>query len=329
LRLENVIEGQLKILLQSSFIKEEDYREAILRHNPKRFRKHREYGINFLNSPKTRVIRGCNVETLLTQDVASIEQLELPRSENGEITIDLGQIRLINYIELHLYDLTEEDSFAHHSYAYVVETSIDKDNNYFRVIDHSQNICCSKQRIFFYPREVRYIKIIGIASYVNLHLNQDNHYLYLRSFSCQLIHRRFDISRGLWAPEERVTDVDFGCRLVSGNNIPEGDTHWMLKPDCPEINYSYHGIIRKKNKKYLMVQLPQPVFINRLSINLIGDGYKYQIKGFLRDPDDSSTLDLDESYNFDTFEPTPVHFIKIKGYSNDEDKFKCSDFRCP
>jgi hypothetical protein len=137
-----------------------------------------------------------------------------------------------------LFDNIRNERTGNHSFSYYVETSIERENNYFRVIDHSEFICRSKQKVYFYPREVRYIniKIVGISSDVDLELDANNYHLFLRSFQCKLIDEAFNISRGILAPDRRMTHYIEGCLLACGENKPEGVIPWMLSPDCDE-NY--------------------------------------------------------------------------------------------
>jgi len=214
-------------------------------------RKHREPGVHFSKLPNVRVFGGFNTESLLNQNITNSyeKQSQFPHSGREDpFIVDLSEIRLINYIELHLFDGIEGDDSVNHSYSYYVETSIDQNSDYFRVIDHSNHICRSKQKIYFYPREVRFIKIVGTATYVNLNIVPDNEFLFVRSFSCQLLEDYFDISRNFWAPEERITDSNSGCHLAEGKNFPEGDIAWMLRPNSSENCYSYHQIGRRHKR---------------------------------------------------------------------------------
>ncbi len=314
----------------------EEYNLSIQSNIPQRKRKLRVLGVDFAKLPNSSVTGGQNADKLIRDnlDENSLEkQSEFPHlkfSEDNPIIIDLGETRLINLITINLFDSISEDSKGKHSFGYYIETSVEKEGNYFRVIDHSDFICRSKQKIYFYPREVRYVKIVGRASYLDLELDPSNDYLFLRSFSCQLTDEIFDITRGIWAPRERVTDYAKGCFLAYGENEPERHIPWMLSPHCLEGNHSFH---KKHPKKYLLIQLTQPIFINRIRMNLMENDYSFKIESLnthLELKTREYKLLMDENnYNNQEFEYLLVSFLKIKGTSTNHQFFRCSDFCCP
>lgn len=52
------------------------------------------------------------------------------------------------------------------SYAYFVEVSVDQ-QDWVRVVDHSNYFCRSWQNLYFEARVVQYIKIVGTSNTVN------------------------------------------------------------------------------------------------------------------------------------------------------------------
>lgn len=52
------------------------------------------------------------------------------------------------------------------SYAYYIEVSVDQ-KDWVRVIDHSNYFCRSWQNLYFEPRVVQYIKVVGTSNTVN------------------------------------------------------------------------------------------------------------------------------------------------------------------
>jgi hypothetical protein len=271
------------------------------------------------------VTGGVNAEKLLQDNSDNMfsKLSEFPHSRNGDenpIIIDLGQTRLINFILLILFDNIGNKTTGNYSFSYYVETSIERENNYFRVIDHSKFICRSKQKIYFYPREVRYIKIIGISIYVDLNLHANDDHLYLRSFHCRLTDEPFDISRGFLAPNRRVTDYIEGCILVRGKNKPKGVIPWMLSPDFEEsYYYCFH------RSKFFFVQLTQPVFINRIDMQLAENDYKFTIENlnFTRNMFRTKwdRIMNDEIYTNDYIEHILISIIKVRGSSTFFNKF--------
>lgn len=57
------------------------------------------------------------------------------------------------------------------SYAYYIEVSVDQ-KDWVRVIDHSNYFCRSWQNLYFEPRVVQYIKLVGTSNTVNKVLYQ-------------------------------------------------------------------------------------------------------------------------------------------------------------
>lgn len=56
--------------------------------------------------------------------------------------------------------------FLNRSYAYFIEVSVDQ-KHWVRVIDHSNYFCRSWQNLYFEPRVVQFIKVVGTSNTVN------------------------------------------------------------------------------------------------------------------------------------------------------------------
>lgn len=82
--------------------------------------------------------------------------------ENDErgIVVRLGVPSIINHLRVLLWD---KDGRA---YSYYVEVSMDE-KDWVRVADYTKYHCRSWQELFFVPRVVRYIKIVGTYNNVN------------------------------------------------------------------------------------------------------------------------------------------------------------------
>ncbi|KHJ87003.1 f5/8 type C domain protein, partial [Oesophagostomum dentatum] len=70
------------------------------------------------------------------------------------IIVQLGRPYIINKIILQLWDRETR------MYSYYVEVSMDR-RDWVRVIDHSKYLCRSRQVLYFEPRVVRYIRVVG------------------------------------------------------------------------------------------------------------------------------------------------------------------------
>jgi len=79
-----------------------------------------------------------------------------------------------------------------------------------------------------------------------------------------------------------------------------------------------------------MIQLNQPVFINRILMQLTGDHYNYRINGSDRDPSHFFQI-RDENIRDNCFEHLLINFLEIRGSTQhlNELEFKCSDLCCP
>jgi hypothetical protein len=100
----------------------------------------------------------------------------------------------------------------------------------------------------------------------------------------------------------------------------------MLSPDSVESNYSFH---KRHKKKHLLVQLTQPVFINRIDMRLIGNNYDFTIERLDFNSSRFQIIMNQENYTNDYIEHTLINFLKIHGSSILDDEFKCRDLCCP
>ncbi len=80
-------------------------------------------------------------------------------SEKG-IIVKLGMQCIINHVRMLLWDRDNR------SYSYFIEVSMDQ-KDWVRVVDHSKYLCRSWQDLYFTPRVVRYIRIVGTYNTIN------------------------------------------------------------------------------------------------------------------------------------------------------------------
>ena len=79
----------------------------------------------------------------------------------GGIVVQLGTQCIINHLRILLWDREPR-----RTYSYMVDLSMDQ-NDWYRVVDYSKYHCRSWQDLYFPPRVVRYIRIIGTHNSVN------------------------------------------------------------------------------------------------------------------------------------------------------------------
>ena len=77
------------------------------------------------------------------------------------VVVQLGTQCIIIHLRILLWDREPR-----RTYSYMVDLSMDQ-NDWYRVVDYSKYHCRSWQDLYFPPRVVRYIRIIGTHNSVN------------------------------------------------------------------------------------------------------------------------------------------------------------------
>merc|ERR1712012_366743 len=81
-------------------------------------------------------------------------------NDKAGIVVKLGMQCIINHFRMLLWDKDNR------SYSYYIEVSMDQ-KDWVKVIDHSKYLCRSWQDLYFTPRVVRYIRIVGTYNTLN------------------------------------------------------------------------------------------------------------------------------------------------------------------
>ena len=84
----------------------------------------------------------------------------IDESQDKGIIIKLGNQCIINHIRMLLWDRDQR------AYSYFIEVSMDQ-KDWVRVVDHTKYYCRSWQDLYFVPRVVRYIRVVGTHNTVN------------------------------------------------------------------------------------------------------------------------------------------------------------------
>lgn len=151
------------------------------------------------------------------------------KSDENGIVIELGNIFIINYIKLLLWDLDNR------SYSYVVDVSVERDS-WERVIDHSNYHCRSWQYLHFEKRAVKFIRITGTHNTVN-------RVFHLVSIEAMFTYNVPKIADGLIAPTHNVAKTEKSAVVLEGvsrnkNSLLNGnvkDYDWDFGYTCHQL----------------------------------------------------------------------------------------------
>ncbi|XP_053315518.1 BTB/POZ domain-containing protein 9 [Spea bombifrons] len=236
------------------------------------------------------------------------------------LEVKLGQPSIINHVRLLLWD---RDS---RSYSYYIEVSMDE-LDWIRVVDHSQFLCRSWQKLYFPARVCRYIRIVGTHNTVNK-------VFHLVAFECMFTSKPFTLEKGLLVPAENVATVGECASVIEGvsrcrNALLNGDT----KNYDWDSGYTCHQL----GSGAIVVQLAQPYVIGSLRL-LLWDcddrSYSYYIEVSTDQQQWTTVADRTKvpcrSWQTITFDRQPACFIRIVGTHNTANEvFHCVHFECP
>ncbi|XP_052737427.1 BTB/POZ domain-containing protein 9 isoform X1 [Bicyclus anynana] len=178
--------------------------------------------------------------------------------DNPGIVVRLGATTIINHIRLLLWDRDNR------SYAYYVEVSVDQ-KDWVRVVDHSEYFCRSWQNLYFAPRVVQYIKVVGTSNTIN----KVFHAVSLEAYHTVRVPPLRD---GLVCPTHNVATVDLSAVVIEGisrsrNALLNGDTeHYDW-----EQGYTCHQL----GSGAIVVQLAQPYMLSSLRMLLWDCDYRH------------------------------------------------------
>ncbi|XP_076298371.1 BTB (POZ) domain containing 9 isoform X2 [Lasioglossum baleicum] len=245
----------------------------------------------------------------------------ITESQEHGILIKLGTQCIINHIKMLLWDKDMR------SYSYYIEVSMDQ-KDWVRVIDHTEYLCRSWQYLYFEPRVVLYIRIVGTNNTVNK-------VFHVVSFQAYYTNQMEKLSNGFVVPTRNVATMDRSATVTEGvcrtrNALLNGDTSnydW-------DSGYTCHQL----GSGSILVQLGQPYIIDSMRL-LLWDcdnrSYSYYIEvsgncwnwTLVAD----KTRETCRSWQTIHFEPPlPVVFIRIVGTHNTANEvFHCVHFECP
>nr|XP_034839915.1 BTB/POZ domain-containing protein 9 [Maniola hyperantus] len=240
--------------------------------------------------------------------------------DNPGIIVRLATTTIINHIRLLLWDRDNR------SYAYFIEVSVDQ-KDWVRVIDHSNYFCRSWQNLYFEPRVVQFIKVVGTSNTVNK---------VFHAVSLEALHtsRVPPLRDGLVCPTHNVATLDLSAVVIEGisrsrNALLNGDTeHYDW-----EQGYTCHQL----GSGAIVVQLAQPYLLSSIRMLLWDCDYRhysYYVEVSLNywhwDMVADRTRDPCRSWQVIYFTPRPVSIIRIVGTNNTVNEvFHLVHLECP
>ncbi|KAG7307024.1 BTB/POZ domain-containing protein 9 [Plutella xylostella] len=178
--------------------------------------------------------------------------------DNPGLIVRLQARVIFNHIRLLLWDRDNR------SYTYYIEVSVDQ-KEWVRVVDHSRYYCRSWQNLYFEPRVVQYIKVVGTSNTVN----KVFHAVALEAMYTSKVPPLCD---GLVRPVHNVATVELSAVVIEGisrtrNALLNGDTtHYDW-----EGGYTCHQL----GPGAIVVQLAQPYLLGSLRLLLWDCDYRH------------------------------------------------------
>lgn len=240
--------------------------------------------------------------------------------EHG-ILIKLGTQYIINHVKMLLWDRDMR------SYSYYIEASVDQ-KNWVKLVDYTEYFCRSWQYLYFQPRVVLYIRIVGTNNTVNKVFHVVNFEAYYTNHTEQL-------SKGFIVPTQNIAVTKKSACVIEGvsrsrNNLLNGD---ITNYDW-DSGYTCHQL----GSGSIMVQLGQPYMIDSMRL-LLWDcdnrsySYTVEVSGNSWNWVTVADKRRESCRSWQTihfYPPRPVVFIRIVGTHNTANEvFHCVHFECP
>ncbi|XP_050435296.1 BTB/POZ domain-containing protein 9-like isoform X2 [Adelges cooleyi] len=255
-------------------------------------------------------------------DVNLAEGSSVTYNDNGGIMIRLSHPSTINYIKI---ILPKEDL------AYYIEVSMG-DNDWVKVIDYSDYICRSVQRLWVYPIAAWYIRIVYIRT-----KNTVNKPCKFEEISYKTNrHHLVEIENEIVAPKYNVISSLKNALIIKGESRYENNTLLDHLDECDMYKrYTWHQL----GSGCILIQLPQPYMLSSMRMLLEIDPnelvfFKYTIEVSVNNKEwkmiVNKTKRETQSMQLLNFDPTPIVFIRITGvHCSDGDEFRCVYLEAP
>lgn len=242
--------------------------------------------------------------------------------EDPGICIELGSQIIINHIQMLLWDKDDR------SYSYYIEGSTDNEK-WQRIVDYSHYHCRSLQKLYFAPRVVKYIRIVGTKNTIGCVFN-------LVSFECKYTESpaEFDEETGLVIAKKNVASVSESALVHEGvsrsrNALINGD----FRTYDWDTGYTCHQL----GSGSILLQLAQPYLLESMRLllwDIDSRCYSYYIEVSVDKRNWHMVTDKRKedcsSWQLIRFPRRPVVYIRIVGTRNTANEvFHCVHFECP
>lgn len=244
----------------------------------------------------------------------------ITEQNDSGIIVELGNNCSINHIKMLLWD---RDNRA---YSYFIEVSVNQ-THWERVIDYTQYYCRSWQYLYFPPRAVRYIKVVGTHNTVN----KVFHVVSLEAMYTANMPKVID---GFVAPTSNIATIEMSATVVEGVSRTRNA---LLNGDFVNYDWDSGYTCHQLGSGEILVRLGQPYYIGSMRL-LLWDCdvryYNFYIETSVNQKDwqivvDKRTEAVKSWQNF-SFPPRPMVFIRIVGTKNTANEiFHCVHLECP
>eukprot|EP00096_Caligus_rogercresseyi_P011835 TRINITY_DN4795_c0_g1_i4.p1 TRINITY_DN4795_c0_g1~~TRINITY_DN4795_c0_g1_i4.p1 ORF type:complete len:629 (-),score=167.77 TRINITY_DN4795_c0_g1_i4:651-2537(-) len=245
----------------------------------------------------------------------------IDKDEDQGIIIELGMQYTINFIRMLLWDRDDR------SYSYYIEVSMDM-KDWFRVLDHSNYICRSWQHLYFYPKVVKYIRVVGTHSSLN-------NIFQLVSFEAYYTKKPFELNKnGICVPHYNVATIPMSACVIEGVSRTRDA---LLNGDTDNYDWDSGYTCHQLGSGAIAIQLGQPYALSSMRLRLWDCDsryYSYFVEVSENNKDwvrvcDRSKVDC-RSWQTIGFSQRVVSFIRIVGTRNTVNQiFHCVHFECP
>ncbi|XP_049867338.1 BTB/POZ domain-containing protein 9 isoform X2 [Pectinophora gossypiella] len=240
--------------------------------------------------------------------------------DNPGIVVRLAAHTIINHVRLLLWDRDNR------SYAYFIEVSVDQ-KDWVRVIDHSNYFCRSWQNLYFEPRVVQYIKLVGTSNTVN----KVFHAVALEAMHTTKVP---PLCNGLVRPVHNVATVDLSAVVIEGISRSRNA---LLNGDTEHYDWDQGYTCHQLGSGAIVVQLAQPYLLSSIRMLLWDCDYRhysYYVETSLNYWDwemvCDRTRDACRSWQVIYFSQRPVSIIRIVGTNNSVNEvFHLVHLECP
>ncbi len=173
------------------------------------------------------------------------------KDDENAIVIEFGNIFIINYIKLKLWDLDNR------SYGYVVDVSVER-NYWERIIDYSAFHCRSWQHLYFSARPVKFIRIRGTHNTVN----RVFHLVSLEAMHTSFIPKTVD---GIVVPTYNVATVEKSAIVLEGVSRHKNS---LLNGNCRDYDWDSGYTCHQLGSGMIVIQLGQVYMIDSFRLLL-------------------------------------------------------------